>query len=249
MDLSAYRAAWASGPEMGPMVEASGLRCGKCGSGRCARRHAVRYRKRITDLSTGKVFENLPILRVVFCDGTTGSLTPSEVWRGRFTVSSVLEAVVRVHRDGCEAASEWALYAATGEEVVSERSLRRWRDLVRTRLIGSAFSWLAPQIGLSWSDNAPAAAQLEKLFDRITGNLLLGFRALTGRAVLDKPSDVSAPAHSTPRRILGRLSPDPPHTPPLSRRPRGSWLRRTRRESPGRDPQEQRPPPQEGERR
>ena len=144
LGLSAYRAAIRSGFDLAAVVAASGLRCEKCGDGRCARRHAFRSRKRVTDLTTGEVFEKLPILRVVFCSKKTGSLVPGELWRGRFTVSSVIEAVVRVQRDGVEAANEWTLYAGTGEEVVSERTLRRWRELVRTRLGGSALSSLGP---------------------------------------------------------------------------------------------------------
>jgi hypothetical protein len=149
-----------------------------------------------------------------------------------------------VHRDGWEAAAEWALYGGTGEEVVSERSLRRWRDLIRTRVIGSAFSWLGPKLGLSWSERAPVADQLEPLLDRMTGTLLLGFRALTGRAVLDKAPDSSMATRSTARRVLGRLAADPPHTAPSSRRLRGSWLRGRPRERPGGETEEERSPPQ-----
>jgi len=203
----------------------------------------VRFRKLVTDLVTGEVFQNLPIRRVLFCDGTTGSLFPAEVWRGRFTISSVIEAVVRVHRDGVEAAGEWALYGGTGEEMVSDRTLRRWPEVVRTRLIGSAFSWLGPQLGLSWSDHTPVATQLDRLLDRVTAPLLAGFRAVTGRAVLDKPSANSPfPARSTARRVPGRLAADPPPiTPSLTRR-RGAWSRLRRRESPRRDPKEAEPP-------
>ncbi len=52
--------------DLGVEVEVAGLRCGKCGVWRCARPHAVWYRKRVTDLSTGDVFEKLPIQRVIF---------------------------------------------------------------------------------------------------------------------------------------------------------------------------------------
>jgi hypothetical protein len=242
-DLSAYHAAILSTKNLVPLVEASGRRCGKCKTSRCARPHAVRFRKLITDLATGEVFRNLPIRRVLFCDGTTGSLFPAEVWRGRFTISSVIEAVARVHRDGVEATAEWALYGSTGEEPVSERTLRRWPELVRTRLVGSAFSWLGPQLDLSWSDQAPVAAQLDRLLDRVTGPLLAGFRALTGRALLDKPSaHPPSPARSPARRVPGRLAPAlPPITPSPTRR-RGAWSRLRRREAPRRDPEEVEPP-------
>ena len=202
----------------------------------------MRFRKRITDLATGAVLKNLPIQRVIFCDGTTASLVPAEVWRGRFTISSVLEAVVRVHRDGVEAAGEWALYAGTGEEMVSDRTLRRWREVVRTRLLGSAFSWLGPRLGLSWSGHTPVAAQLDRLLDRVTSPVLAGFRALTGRGLLDKPSDPPAPARSTARRVPGRLAPAPPPIMPSPTRPRGAWSRLQRRDPPRRDPKEVEPP-------
>ena len=229
--------------DLGALVEACGLRCGKCGTSRCARPHAVRFRKLITDLVTGEVFQNLPIRRVLFCDGSTGSLFPAEIWRGRFTISSVLEAVVRVHRDGIEATSEWAMLGGPGDEMVSDRTLRRWREVVRTRLVGSAFSWLGPQLGLSWSDHTPVATQLETLLDQVTEPVLAGFRALTGRAVLDKPSaNPPAPARSTARRVPGRLAADPPPITPSPTRPRGAWSRLRRRESPRRDPKEAEPP-------
>ena len=142
----------------------------------------------VRDLSTGEVFEQVPILRVLFCDGSTASLTPSDLWRGRSTVSSVLETVVHVLRDGIEQAHEWTLFGGTGESVVSRRTLRRWTDLVRTRLIGSAWAWLGPRLGLSWSDQADEAEQLDGVLDHLAGSVLLGFRAVTGCAVLDKPT-------------------------------------------------------------
>ena len=241
--LSAYQATTLSTEDLGPLVEASGRRCGRCRTSRCARRHAVRIRKRITDLVTGKVFKNLLVLRIIFCDGTTASLVPAEVWRGRFTISSVLEAVVRVHRDGVETAGDWAMEGGTGEEMVSDRTLRRWPGVVRTRLIGSAFSWLGPQLGLSWSDHTPVATQLETLLDQVTAPLLAGFRAVTGRAVLDKPStNPPFPARSTARRVPGRLAVDPPPMAPLPIRRRGAWSRLRRRESPRCDPKEAEPP-------
>lgn len=203
----------------------------------------MRYRKLIIDLTTGEAFRDLPIRRVIFCDGTTASLFPAEVWRGRSTVSSVLEAVVQVHRDGIEAAMEWTLWGGTGEEMVSDRTLRRWREMVRTRFIGSAFSWLGPQLGLSWSDRIPVATQLEAVLDQVTAPLLASFRALTGRAVLDKssPSPLS-PTRSAARRVPGRLAPDPPPITSSPTRPRGAWSRPERLEPPRRDPKEVDPP-------
>jgi len=221
------------------LVEESGLRCGKCGDGRCARPHEIRFRKRIVDLSTGEVFEHLPIRRIIFCDGTTGSLVPAEVWRGRFTISSVIEAVVRVHRDGIEAACEWASYAGTGEDVVADSTLQRWRRQVDRRLVGSAWSHIGPKLGLPWSDSLNAASQLEALVEKLTGSLLLGFRALTGRSILDKAPLSRPPTRSSARRILEFRSSAPPPKTPSSRRPRGSWSRRTSRGPPPLDLKEE----------
>ena len=147
------------------LVEEAGHRCSQCGSGRCARRHAWRYRKKVTDLSTGEVFEHLPILRILFCDGATTSLTPADLWRGHFTVSSVIETVVHVTGDGLLAASEWVLYGGDGDELVSERTLRRWRDSTRSRLIGSALAWLGPRLGVTWSGRLHETDQLSTLLD------------------------------------------------------------------------------------
>jgi len=214
------------------LARESGLRCSRCGDGRCARPQGIRFRKRVVDLSTGKVFERLPIRRIIFCDGTTGSLVPAEIWRGRFTISSVVEAVARVHRDGIEGASEWALYGGTGEEMVSESTLRRWRGLVDKRLIGSAWSQIGPRVGLQWSGSVEVAIQIEALLEKLSGDLLLGFRALTGRSVLDKAPPCRPPTRSTARRLLEFRSSPPPHETPSSRRPRGSWSRRTSRGPP-----------------
>jgi hypothetical protein len=40
-------------------------------------------------------------------------------------------------------------------------------------VIGSAWSWLIPRTGLSWSDTQPEAPQLEALLDTLTPSLLL----------------------------------------------------------------------------
>jgi hypothetical protein len=148
-----------------------------------------------------------------------------------------------VHRDGARAAAEWALFGGTGEEMVSDRALRRWREVVAARLVGSAFSWLGPQLGMSWSDQAPVAAQLDLLLDRLTGPLLAGFRAVTGRAVLDKPTaNPPSAAGSAARRVPGRPAPAAPPIAPLPTRPRGSWSRPASRELPRPDPEQEDPP-------
>ena len=208
------------------------MRCSRCGSGRCGKPHATWYRTRVQDLSTGEVFEQVPILRVLFCAGSTASLLPSDLWRGRSTVGSVLETVVHVLRDGIQQAHEWTLFAGTGESGVSRRPLRRWADLVHPRLGSSAWAWLGPPLGLSWSDQVDAAEQLDRVLDHLAGPVLLGFRAVTGYAVLDKPTAPPPRSPCATRPVAGRLAPRPPHDPSSSLRPRGAWLPRNRRRGP-----------------
>jgi len=76
------------------------------------------------------VFEQVPILRVLFCDGSTASLTPSDLWRGRSTVGSVLETVVRVLRDGIEQAWEVNVENArfAGADARRRARMRSWRE-------------------------------------------------------------------------------------------------------------------------
>ena len=214
------------------MVEESGHRCGRCGVSGCARRHGLRHRKRVTDISTGAVFDHLPILRVRFCDRRTVSLMPGGLWRGRFGVDSVLKTVVRVFRDGVGAAYDWTWTVGRGEEMVSQRTLGRWRDLVERRLIGSALTLLAPELSITWSRTEDSAAQLQSLLERLTDPVLVGFRGATGRAVLDK-----APAHRVPaRRTARRLQDGHPRTvspnPPSEWLRRGAWSRSRRRDPP-----------------
>ncbi len=215
------------------LVRESGRVCPACGTSRCARRHAWRHRRRVQDLSTGDVFVQVPILRVQFCDGSTTSLMPAALWRGRSTLDSVLETVVRVLRDGIEQAWEWTAFAGTGESVVSRRTLRRWTALVRTRVVGSAWAWLGPRLGRSWSDQHDTARQLEDVLEDLVGPLGLAFRAATGCAVLDKPTPPLPPPPSSARRVAGRLAPSPPHDRSSALRPRGSgWPRRRGRSPP-----------------
>ncbi|MCK4303165.1 MAG: hypothetical protein KAY24_02910 [Candidatus Eisenbacteria sp.] len=188
----------------------------------------------MTDLSTGDIFENLPILRIRFCKGPTRSVMPADLWRGRFTVSSVLETVVHVLRDGVGEAIEWTSYAGCGEELVSERTLRRWKKLTATRLIGSALAWLGPKLRFRWSGKDTAADQLERLLDKLTDPIYIAFRAVTGYAVIDRPTvtgELVRPRSST-RPVPGRLPEAPPPDPPSKLRPRGAWWPRTRRGPP-----------------
>lgn len=214
------------------VVEESGHRCGRCGGSACARRHAVRHRKRVTDIASGAAFDHLPIVRVRFCDRRTVSLMPGGLWRGRCAVDSVLKTVVRLFRDGLEAAYDWTWTVGRGEEMVSQRTLGRWRDIVERRLIGSAFAWLGPELSITWSSTGDPASQLESLLAQLMDPVLVRFRAATGRAVLDK-----APAHRTPartraRRLQAGHAPSSSPNPPSEWRRRGAWSRPRRRDPP-----------------
>lgn len=210
------------------------MRCPHCGSSDCVRSHGRRYRKRVDDFTTGEVFENVPILRVRFCKGPTRSILPAELWRGRATVSSVLQTVAHFLHEGAGPALEWAAAAGTGEEPVSERTVRRWKALAATRLIGSAFSWLRPRLGWAWSDNRDPAVQLERLIGDLTGPLQLAFRGATGHGVLDRQGvhHASGAPRSTARPVPGRLTEAPPHDLPSILLPRGTWWSRWRRGPP-----------------
>ena len=206
------------------MVATAGLTCTRCGSVRCARPHGFRHRKQVTDLSTGAVFHAVPIRRVRFCSGRTASLVPAELWRGRFTITAVLETVVHVLRDGIAAACEWAGHAGQGEELVSPRTLERWRSLIRQRVVGGALAWLLPKTGASWSATRPQAPQLEAVMGSLTGSLLAAFRASFGRGLLDllarsrKRREAAQRARGAPHDPSRRASPNPPPCAPRSRR-------------------------------
>ena len=210
----------------------AGIRCPRCRSTGCARGHGWWFRKRVTDLSTGEVFVDLPICRVVFCDGSTQSLWPAEVWRGRATITSVVEAMVHTEEEGVESAWEWCR-AGTGEEdrVVSRRTLCRWREAVKQRLIPSATSWIRDlKLPASPED------QVKYLLDGLSLADLLSFRTAMGCAMLDKaPRHSGNPvANSSARPVPGRLDSPSPHETPRPRRPRGSWSTRSPRGSPPR---------------
>lgn len=216
------------------------MSCTRCGTGGCAQPHAWRHRKRVTDLSTGDVFERLPIRRIVFCDGKTVSLQPAELWRGRFTVTSVVETGVHVFRDGVRGAYEWCWAGGRDGSPVSVRTLGRWAKIIRERLIGSALSFLGPRLSFSWSSREGEASQLECLLERLTPETLIGFRTHFGRALLDRNTatrSVSARRFSAPR-VQGRLSRPAPHETPRPLHPRGTWSRpQTRRGPPENRPE------------
>jgi len=219
-------------PDLPALIAESGLLCGACGGCGCGVRHGLRHRKRVTDVSSGAVFDAVPILRVRFCNGKTVSLMPATVWRGRFVVDSVLETVVHVLRDGLETAYDWTWAASMGEAVVSRRTLGRWRDIVHARVIGSALTWLGPHLSIVWSNTADTATQLASLLDQLTAPVLVEFRAATGHAVLDKSQQPPDPPRSRARRLLDRQVSTPSPNPPSELRRRGAWSRPRRRDPP-----------------
>lgn len=218
--LDQGRASWRE------LLAESGLRCGRCGSSCCGRLHGWWRRKRVVDLSTGAEYPDLRLCRVIFCDGSTRSVFPADLWRGRCTVSSVIEAVAQAESAGVESAWEWARVAGRGGPQVSRRSLRRWKVALERRLVPGALSWLSDA---PWS----AGDRLERWL-ALRGDQLLSLRVATGRAVLDKPACHSSPAgvDSSARPVAGRRTRSDSHETPRPRRPRGSWSARSLRGPP-----------------
>ncbi len=133
--LSVYSAAMKSGNyEFSALVAESGLLCPDCGTADCAKYHGRWLRKKIRDLCSGDLFLNLPLLRVRFCNKSTKTIYPVELWRGRSTVTSVLEAVFLTLSEGMESALQRVMDAGDGTETVSERTVRRWIKRVGNRL-------------------------------------------------------------------------------------------------------------------
>ena len=223
------------------LVGEAGITCSRCGSGACGRSHGVRRRKAIRDLETGRLHKNVPIVRVEFCDGGTCSLPPAAVWRGRSTVRSVLAAVDRVVGERVEATLAWATQRdGEGEEPVSERTLRRWRRQLETRLLGDPARWVAARLGDPTLTTDPVRLPGEAL--RLPPADLLAFRARFGRALPDTVTRPTSAARSPSRRVPGRLAPAPPPDPPSSYHRRGRSSPRPGREGrgpPGNDPSEE----------
>jgi hypothetical protein len=222
--LSVYNAAMESGNyEFSALVAESGLLCPDCGTAYCAKYHGQWLRKKIRDLCSGDVFQNLPLLRVRFCSKSTKTIYPAELWRGRGTVTSVLETVFHVIDDGIELALQRVMDAGDGTETVSERSVRRWVKRVGNRLPVAA-RVLAIVSERVFSDTA---AMFEHFLTHLYPHHLLQLRRQWGYSVLDvvSPDPVELP-HTTnyPKPVF--QNPRPPHDPPAKYLPRGtrSWL-------------------------
>ena len=209
------------------LVAESGLQCPKCGTADCTRYHGRWFRTKILDLCIGEAFENLPILRVKFCQGPTKSLFPAELWRGRSTVSSVLEVVSNAIDGGVEQALQWAMAAGDGDEPVSERSIRRWVKRSGDRVPVASATLNFPADG-----GQPAAEKFENFLTRLHPGHLLELRQRWGYSLLDVPGPQKPPRSTTcPKPVFP--DPLPPHEVPSEYLPRGTRLRRSRR---GRSP-------------
>ena len=228
--LSVYHAAIKSGDfDFSSLVAESGLLCARCRASDCARLHAVRHRKLVRDLLTGEVFEDLPILRAGFCDGSTKSLMPAELWRGRATVTSVLTMVARAITGGVEHALEWAMQSGDGDETVSERTARRWLRRAEDRVpVATAALDFSP------AADSSGAGKLANFLAHLHPRHLLQLRRRWGHSLLDLPSPPKPPRTAT-RPRPGHQNPAAPHDPPSRYLPRGTRSRLARR---GRPPDE-----------
>lgn len=209
------------------LVAESGLVCGTCGTADCVRYHGSWFRKRIVDLCSGDIFENLPILRLRFCTGNSNSLYPAELWRGRATVSSVLDAVSDAIGGGVDYALQRATSAGDGDEPFSERTLRRW--IKRT---GNRVPVASASLNIPLDRGGPAAEKLEVFLSWVHARHLLGLRRQWGFSLLDVPPPPKTPNTST-RIKPGFQNLRPPQNPPSEYVRRGTRSRLSRR---GRSP-------------
>jgi len=201
--------------------------CPECGTADCARYHGTWFRKRVFDLCSGDLFENLPILRLRFCTGTTKSLFPAELWSGRATVASVLEAVSDALSSGVEHSLQRVVAAGDGHESVSERALRRWIKRTCDRVPVAAASLDFPS-----DRGVSAAARLENFLIRVHPRHLLDLRRQWGFSILDVPPP-EKPRRSLSCRRAVFAHPRPPQNPPSRYVRRGTRSHLSRR---GRSP-------------
>lgn len=198
------------------LVAESGVLCRKCGTADCAEYHGQWFRKEIIDLCTGEIFNELPILRVRFCDGATKSLFPAELWRGRATVTSTLETAFIAIKDGLDEAMQWAMAGGDGDELVSERTVRRWKKRTMDRVPIASAALNFPSV-----PGQPSAAKLENFLTHLHPHHLLALRRQWGFSILDIPG-LQKPPHSTscPKPVFQNQR--PAHNPPSEYLPRGT---------------------------
>lgn len=226
--LAVYCAAIESGNFcFGSLVAESGLLCSTCGTADCAQYHGTWFRKIVFDICSSELFSSLPILRIMYCDGTTKSLFPAELWAGRTTISSVLEAVSDAINGGVEHTLQRATAAGDGDEPFSERTLRRWIKRATDRVPVAAVS-----LNLPLDVGQPAAEKFESFLTRVHPRHLLDLRRQWGFSILDVPPSQKQPNSAT-RIKPGFQHPRSAQNPPSEYVRRGTRSRLSRR---GRSP-------------
>lgn len=218
------------------LVDESGLVCESCGIADCARYHGTWLRKRVIDLCSGRVFKDLPILRLRFCTGNPRSLFPAELWRGRATISSVLESVSDAIDGGVESALQRAVDATDGDQPFSERTLRRWikRAAAQIPVASTALKF-------SLGDRHRLAGKLESFLLRLRLDDLLELRRRWGFSILDTPRPEES-THTTARIRPGFHDPRPAQSPPSHYLHRGARSRLARRRRSADDKSGRKPP-------
>ncbi len=198
------------------LVVEAGLLCPKCRTADCVKYHGTWYRKLIHDLCSGEVFNSVPILRVVFCDGSTKSLHPAELWRGKATITSTLEVSSIAAKDGLDEALQWVILSGGGDEVISERTLRRWlkRTLDRVSIASAILSFFP-------LTNEPASEKLENFLTQLHCRDLLTLRRHWGFSFLDLPPP-EKPTNTIKCPKPGFHNPRPAQNPPSEILPRGT---------------------------
>ncbi len=198
------------------LVVEAGLLCPKCRTADCAKYHGTWYRKLIHDLCSGEVFNKVPILRVVFCDGSTKSLHPAELWRGKATITSTLEVSSIAAKDGLDEALQWVTLAGDGDEVISERTLRRWlkRTVDQVPIASEALNFSLPS-------REPPSEKLENFLAQLHRYDFLTLRRQWGFSFLDLPvPEKRTTTAKCPKSVFQKPCPAP--NPPSEYLPRGT---------------------------
>lgn len=160
-----------------------------------------------------------------FCTGRTNSLFPCELWRGKATLTSTLEAVSVTSIDGVSCALQWCIQGRDdGHEPVSERTIRRWTKRASSRVpVATAILGVPHAAG-------NRAGGLEDLLSVARLTDLLAVRQRWGVSLLDVPPPVK-PATCAMCLKPGFQNPLPPQNPPsryLRRGTRSCLARRGR---------------------
>lgn len=174
------------------------------------------YRKTIHDLCTGEVFYNVPILRALFCDGSTKSLHPADLWRGKATITSTLEVSSIAAQGGLEEAMQWVSLSADGDEAISERTVRRWLKRSIERI-----SLATPGLNFSAWAHESVGEKFENFLTQLHSGDLLTLRRHWGLSLLDvRPFEKPTNTVKIPKPVF--QNPCPAQNPPSCYLPRGT---------------------------